>query len=92
MTSILTVIENPHERRLEKEKEINLLLLRSPGILGNTVAEAVLEFSVDGLEVSHAAGSGGLSSKCLLAPVDYIAKERLCQSFSVRCTVAYSSE
>lgn len=42
------------------------------GTLGNTGLEAVLEFAVDGLEVTHATGAGGLTALGLLAPVDYI--------------------
>lgn len=39
------------------------------GTLGGTGLESVAELAVDGLEVSHAAGTGGLSSLGLLAPV-----------------------
>jgi hypothetical protein len=40
------------------------------GTLGRTGLESVAELAVDGLEVSHAAGTGGLPSLGLLAPVD----------------------
>lgn len=40
------------------------------GALGGTGLESVAELAVDGLEVSHAAGTGGLPSLGLLAPVD----------------------
>lgn len=39
------------------------------GALGGALLEAVAELAVDGLEVLHAAGTGGLSSLGLLAPV-----------------------
>jgi hypothetical protein len=42
---------------------------RSPRALWCTRLESVLEQSGDGLQVTHAAGSGGLSSLGLLAPV-----------------------
>lgn len=40
------------------------------GALGSASLESVAELAVDGLEVSHAAGTGGLPSLGLLAPVD----------------------
>jgi hypothetical protein len=40
------------------------------GTLGCAGLESVAELAVDGLEVSHAAGTGGLPSLGLLAPVD----------------------
>jgi hypothetical protein len=40
------------------------------GTLGRTGLESVAELAGDGLEVSHAAGTGGLPSLGLLAPVD----------------------
>ena len=50
-----------------------LILLCGSGALGTcgrTGAETVAELAGDGLEVSHAAGTGGLPSLGLLAPVD----------------------
>jgi hypothetical protein len=50
-----------------------LVLLCGSGALGTSGrsdAESVAELAVDGLEVSHAAGTGGLPSLGLLAPVD----------------------
>lgn len=47
--------------------------LRGLGALGasrGASAEAVGELAVDGLEVAHAAGTGGLPAHSLLAPVD----------------------
>jgi hypothetical protein len=47
--------------------------LRSLGALGagrGAGAETVGELAVDGLEVTHAAGTGGLPALGLLAPVD----------------------
>jgi hypothetical protein len=40
------------------------------GTLGRASLESVAELAVDGLEVSHAAGTSGLPSLGLLAPVD----------------------
>ena len=40
------------------------------GTLGRTGLESVAELAVDGLEVSHTAGTSGLPSLGLLAPVD----------------------
>ena len=40
------------------------------GTLGRAGLESVAELAVDGLEVAHAAGTGGLPSLGLLAPVD----------------------
>jgi hypothetical protein len=40
------------------------------GALRGASLESVAELAVDGLEVSHAAGTGGLPSLGLLAPVD----------------------
>ena len=40
------------------------------GAGGGTGAETVGELAVDGLEVTHAAGAGGLPALGLLAPVD----------------------
>jgi len=42
----------------------------APGTGGNASAEAVAETTGDVLEVAHAAGTGGLPSLGLLAPVD----------------------
>jgi hypothetical protein len=50
-----------------------LILLCGSGALGAcrcAGAESVAELAGDGLEVSHAAGTGGLPSLGLLAPVD----------------------
>jgi hypothetical protein len=50
-----------------------LILLCGGGTLGTrrrANAESVAELAGDGLEVSHAAGTGGLPSLGLLAPVD----------------------
>ena len=44
--------------------------LDAAGTLGGTALEAVGELAVDGLEVTHAAGAGGLPALGLLAPVD----------------------
>jgi hypothetical protein len=41
----------------------------TPGTLGSTGLEAVLELASNGAEVPHAAGTGGLSSLSLLGPV-----------------------
>lgn len=52
-----------------------LVLLRCGGALGTSGcadAETVAELAGDGLEVSHAAGTGGLPSLGLLAPVDCV--------------------
>lgn len=43
---------------------------RALGTCWGAGSEAVAELAVDGLEVSHAAGTGGLPSLGLLAPVD----------------------
>ena len=48
---------------------LQLLLAGGTGVLGLAGLETVLEFSRNGLEVSHAAGTGGLSSLSLLGPV-----------------------
>ena len=40
------------------------------GTLGCASLESVAELAVDGLEVSHAAGTGGLPALGLLTPVD----------------------
>merc|ERR1712063_83242 len=40
------------------------------GTLGRAGLESVAELAVDGLEVAHAAGTGGLPSLGLLAPVE----------------------
>ena len=40
------------------------------GSRGRAGAESVAELAVDGLEVTHAAGTSGLPSLGLLAPVD----------------------
>jgi hypothetical protein len=41
----------------------------TPGTLGSTGLEAVLELASNGAEVPHAASTGGLSSLSLLGPV-----------------------
>lgn len=48
----------------------SLVVLGTAGALGDTGAEAVLEALVDVLQVSAAAGAGGLAALGLLAPVD----------------------
>lgn len=48
----------------------NRLSRDTTGVLGGAFLEAVLELAVDGLQVLHAAGAGGLSPLGLLAPVD----------------------
>ena len=47
----------------------------SAGVVWSTGLETVLEPSADGLEVSHSAGTGGLSSLSLLRPVVYNIRE-----------------
>ena len=47
----------------------NRLSRDTTGVLRGALLEAVLELAVDGLQVLHAAGAGGLSSLGLLAPV-----------------------
>lgn len=44
---------------------------RALGTCGCAGSESVAELAVDGLKVSHAAGTGGLPSLGLLAPVDW---------------------
>lgn len=46
-----------------------LCLLWATGALGSSGLETVLELAVDGLKVTHAAGTGGSSSEGLLTPV-----------------------
>ena len=46
------------------------MLLGSPGTLGSTLLESVVESAVDVAEVLHAAGTGGSATESLLAPVD----------------------
>ncbi len=48
------------------------MVLRATGALGSADLEAVLEAAVDVPKVRGSAGSGGLSSLGLLAPVDCI--------------------
>lgn len=50
---------------------------RATGTLGSTGLETILEFAVDGLEVTHAAGAGGLAALGLFAPVVYWLSESL---------------
>lgn len=45
---------------------------RATGALGGASLETILEFAVDGLEVTHAAGAGGLAALGLFAPVVYL--------------------
>lgn len=47
--------------------------LRALGAGSSAGAETVGELAVDGLEVAHAAGAGGLPALGLLAPVDCVA-------------------
>ena len=63
--------------RLYSSSSSTLCLIRLRGLdggalgaLGSASLESVAELAVDGLEVSHAAGTGGLPSLGLLAPVD----------------------
>ena len=63
--------------RLYSSSSSTLCLIRLRGLdggalgaLGSASLESVAELAVDGLEVSHAAGTGGLPSLSLLAPVD----------------------
>ena len=62
--------------RLYSSSSSTLCLIRLRGLdggalgaLGSASLESVAELAVDGLEVSHAAATGGLSSLGLLAPV-----------------------
>ena len=52
---------------------------RALGASGSASAESVGELAVDGLEVTHAAGTSGLPALGLLAPVDYT--EVSCECF-----------
>ncbi|KAF9889777.1 hypothetical protein FE257_006867 [Aspergillus nanangensis] len=54
---------------------INLVVLGTTGALGGAGLEAIEETTVDLLEVTGTAGTGGLAALGLLTPVDYI-KER----------------
>lgn len=56
-------------RERKRDVEFNLVVLGTTGALGSADLEAVLEATVDILEVAHSAGAGGLSSLGLLAPV-----------------------
>lgn len=56
-------------RERERDAEFDLVDLGTTGALGSADLEAVLEATVDILEVAHSAGAGGLSSLGLLAPV-----------------------
>ncbi|GAO50308.1 hypothetical protein G7K_4438-t1 [Saitoella complicata NRRL Y-17804] len=47
------------------------LSLGGAGLLGLTLLEAVLEATVDVLQVGHATGTSGLSALALVRPVDY---------------------
>lgn len=61
----------PSRRRSSpRHAQIHLCLGRALGSSGRTDTESVAELAGDGLEVSHAAGTGGLPSLGLLAPVD----------------------
>jgi hypothetical protein len=61
------------EGGLGRDRKIFILLdlfrLVAAGVLGLAVLEAVLELSGDVLQVAHAAGTGGLPSLQLVAPV-----------------------
>jgi hypothetical protein len=46
------------------------VVLGTTGALGSADLEAVLEATVDFLEVAHSAGTGGLATLGLLAPVE----------------------
>ena len=65
------LIELRKEREGEENKEVFdcLCLLWATGALGSSGLETVLELAVDGLKVTHAAGTGGSSPKGLLTPV-----------------------
>jgi hypothetical protein len=56
-------------RERKRDVEFNLMVLGTTGALGSADLEAVLEATVDILEVAHSAGAGGLSSLGLLTPV-----------------------
>jgi hypothetical protein len=63
--------------RLYSSSSSTLCLIRLRGLdggalgaLGSASLESVAELAVDGLEVSHAAGTSGLPSLGLLAPVE----------------------
>jgi hypothetical protein len=64
----------PSSRLYTASLDLTRLILlcgcRALGAGGRAGAESVAELAVDGLEVSHAAGTGGLPSHRLLAPVD----------------------
>lgn len=53
------------------------------GTRGRTGSKSVAELAVDGLEVSHAAGTGGLPSLGLLAPVDCLVLNNILDMFAV---------
>ena len=58
------------QMRRSRGEMASLVVLGTAGTLGDTGAEAVLEALVDILQVSAAAGAGGLAALGLLAPVD----------------------
>jgi hypothetical protein len=64
----------PSSRLYTASLDLSRLILlcgcRALGACGGAGAESVAELAGDGLEVSHAAGTGGLPSLGLLAPVD----------------------
>jgi hypothetical protein len=60
----------PLHHLLQQSRLILLCSGRALGTCGCADAETVAELAGDGLEVSHAAGTGGLPSLGLLAPVD----------------------
>lgn len=59
----------PAECATGRHRKIRLVLRGATSALGGTLLEAVAELAVDGLQVLHAAGAGGLSPLGLLAPV-----------------------
>jgi hypothetical protein len=61
-------LSSPWEQK--RRIEVDLVVLRATGALGSADLEAVLEAAVDFTEVGHSAGTGGLASLGLLAPVE----------------------
>jgi hypothetical protein len=75
--------DSQHRRRW------NLVVLGATSALGGADLEAVLETTVDDLQVRHPAAAGGLSSLGLLAPVDCFAESKP-QIHSERAARAHS--
>lgn len=64
---IIPALSSLRERK--RDVGIDLLALGATSALGGAGLEAVLEATVNLLEVPHAAGTGGLAALGLLAPV-----------------------